>query len=189
MTYQDRWNGTDTVSKGYRECVNRYHTIASVLQTLTTPFTLLDVGAAEGYFAARIVNEFPSSVTAVESRPIRGLPRHDNLKWINAHAGPKDIAALGAFDAALALSLLHHMNDWREMFTALRRAARHSLIVETPHPEEQLKIAVARRHLGEIDVMIRDAGGIRIGDAPGVWDKTLMRGIYRVAGNAITEER
>lgn len=186
--YQDQWNGTDTLSKGYRECIHRYEVIATVLRSVATPFTVLDVGAAEGYFSARIASEFNAFVTAVETRPLKATHRHARLKWIQQHATPSDIRDLGSFDVVLGLSLLHHMKDWPEMLGALHAVARHSLIIETPHPDEKLKVADARHDLAKIDAAIRDLGAVRIGEAPGVWEKTLMRGIYRVAARERGED-
>lgn len=188
MTYQDRWDGTETVTTGYRECADRYRIIAEVLTAVSKPFTVLDVGAAEGYFAARIADEFGVQVTAIEPRVTLKRHRSQRIRWINQTVRPQDLDAMDTFDVVLALSLLHHIADWRTMLPALQRTARHSLIVETPHPQEALKIAVARHELGLIDTAVRELGGVRIGTSSGVWDRTLQRGIYRIAGYA-TEER
>lgn len=178
MSYQDMLPGSTSPGQGYRECAGRYRVIANALQEVPRPFTVLDLGAAEGYFSSRLAVEFGAFVTAVEARRIKDTNYHQRVTWITKKVTPQDIVDLGSFDVVLALSVLHHIPEWEKTLNALVSVTGRYLFVETPHPSERLKKAPARHELGKLEVTIRSLGVSRIGDAPAVWDKTLMRGMY-----------
>ena len=46
---------------GTDDCGPRYGMIKPVLDRLDGPFSVLDVGAAQGYFSFRIAQEYPQS--------------------------------------------------------------------------------------------------------------------------------
>lgn len=178
MSYQDILPGAKSPGRGYRECEGRYRVIAASLAELPRPFTVLDLGASEGYFSCRLAAEFGAFVTAVEARNIPDINHHQRVTWIFKKVTPQEIRDLGEFDVILALSVLHHIREWRETLKALVSITRKFLFVETPHPSERLKQAAARHELKELDSTVRDLGATRVGEAPGVWDKTLSRGLY-----------
>lgn len=179
MSYQDRLPGSRSPGQGYRECAGRYRVISLALRSLPSPFTVLDLGAAEGYFSSRIAGEFGAFVTAVEARTIKDSNYHPRVTWIQKAITPQEVLELGSFDVVLALSVLHHLPNWKKMLEALVAVTHRTLFVETPHPSERLRQAKARNELAEIDTTVRSLGATRIGEAPAVWDKTLMRGLYQ----------
>jgi len=180
MAYQDEVRQDGSIaSAGYRDCEQRYENIRRELEALRRPFTVLDLGASQGYFSIRLTQDFGARCVAV-----------DRLKDIHKATGKvaavaqkdltcDDIFRLGTFDVVLGLSFLHHQKDWRNKLTMMSRIARSALIIETPNPNEKLRQAVARRDLSLIEMAVKAVPGMtRIGKAPAVWDSGLDRGLF-----------
>lgn len=140
MSYQPT-----ATSPGERVCVDRWKAIRRVLSMLPQPFTLLDFGAHSGWFAQQAAAEFDCIVTAADDH--RNLPKiaSDKVTVINRRMTAKDLHQLPRHDVVLALSVLHHLKDWRQALTDLR-ACRQALIVETPDPRERWMRSAAARH-------------------------------------------
>ena len=127
-------------SKGMRECAKRYELIRRFCAQYQRPFTVLDVGAAEGYFAVRLTEDFPEcTVVAIEPRPRIGEVLKSNesqrVLWLAKKMTVADIRALAAvehFDVTLALSVIHWLDEPpAESLAALRQLGDH-LILELP---------------------------------------------------------
>ena len=72
-TYNDiRINGK-TISLGYRNSEKRYSEIFKFCKKFNRPISVLDLGAAEGYFTFRLAEDFSGVFVAVESNPERKL--------------------------------------------------------------------------------------------------------------------
>ena len=180
MAYQDEVRDDGTVaSTGYRDCGQRYEIIRKELESLRRPFTVLDLGASQGYFSIRLTQDFGARVVAV-----------DRLKDIHKATGKvaairqkdltvDDIFRLGTFDVVLGLSFLHHQKDWCNKLAMMAKITRSALIIETPNSNEKLRQAVARHDLGLIQMAVKAVPGMRhIGAAPAVWNSTLQRGLF-----------
>ena len=140
MRYQDVWEDGECREAGERDCDGRYRLIAETLPT--GHFTALDIGAHTGYFARRIAESFPARVTAVDNYP--GLVACHGVEVISERLGAARLAQLPRHDVVLALSVLHHMADWREALP-LMAACRSHLIIEVCHPSERwMRRAAAR---------------------------------------------
>ncbi|MFA5604183.1 MAG: DUF120 domain-containing protein [Bacilli bacterium] len=186
--YQDIWVRGKKVHQGYRNCSQRWSVIKRILSRYDSPMSVLDLGAQTGYFSYRIAEEFPAVVVAVEpakqglSIQIEEANRNPQVSWVREKLTVDGVSALGSFDVILALSFLHHQKDWREWLSTLTLMARSSLIVETPHPDEKLNQAVARKNLREIHETIAKVA-TQEGAGEGVWDKKLERGIFHISTN------
>ena len=176
--YQDSISEDGTVTEGYRSCTDRYEVVRRVASQLRHPFTVLDLGAASGYFSIRLTEDFGARVVAVEGCDEIEAARGSVAAIVRRNLQAEDVRLLGTFDLVLALSFLHHQKRWREMLHTIERSARSALIVETPNPLERLKQAKARHELAVIDRTVRKMGLQKIGSAPGVWSPELHRGIY-----------
>lgn len=125
--YQDVWRDGRLVTSGRRECAERFELIAG---TAGDASSVLDVGGWDGYFPRRFA-EAGWSATLVEPRNVAELPAGvvHRQERVDASTG------FDRHDLALALSVLHHMEDWPSVYENLRRAST-LLIVETPNPVE-----------------------------------------------------
>ena len=119
-TYNDiRINGK-TISLGYRNSEKRYSEIFKFCKKFNRPISVLDLGAAEGYFTFRLAEDFSGVFVAVESNPERKLlelckknndpkvlllNRQMNLKNL------KNIKEVQHFDIVLALNIIHHLDE------------------------------------------------------------------------------
>ena len=119
-TYNDiRINGK-TLSLGYRNSEKRYSEIFKFCKKFNRPISVLDLGAAEGYFTFRLAEDFPGVFVAVESNPERKLlelckknndpkvlllNKQMNLKNL------KNIKEVQHFDIVLALNIIHHFDE------------------------------------------------------------------------------
>lgn len=146
------------------------------LSALRQPFTVLDLGAAEGYFAQRIAEEYGATVLAIDAakhpdtRVRRGRVVR-RVRRITAETLPE----LGSYDVVLALSVLHHCPDWRVLLPALVTATRAHLFLETPDPAEQLRVAAARAELGELAAAVGAIAPAVLARTPGIYARDLAR--------------
>lgn len=128
MSYQDE-----------RGWARRYELVKERLDWYDRPFSVFDLGANAGNFGLSIANDFADArvvmadkrdclVRACEQRrPQRVLALQRKLK-------PADLEALArseCFDVVLALSVLHHFNDWYSAMLAVV-ALGTRIIVEIP---------------------------------------------------------
>lgn len=119
-TYNDiRINGK-TISSGYRDSEKRYDEIFKFCKKFNRPISVLDLGAAEGYFTFRLSEDFSGVFIAVESNPQRKLlelceknnsknilllDKQMNLKHL------KNLKEVQHFDIILALNVIHHFDE------------------------------------------------------------------------------
>jgi hypothetical protein len=151
---------------GERACVDRYQSIKRVLAMLPQPFTLLDFGANAGYFARAVAQDFDCIVTAIDDH--RDLPAiaSERITVIPRRMAADGFRRLPRHEVVLALSVLHHVRDWRAMLFDLR-ACRQFLIVEVPDPGERwMRSAAARHELAEIRDAVAGLASTRLGVFP-----------------------
>lgn len=131
MTYQDIWRAGTLLTRGKRDCAERYDIIRPALEKrLGKGFTVADVGGWDGYFGIRLTEDCNATALNIDQRN-RDLPiEHRQLK-VTADT----VSQVGFHDVILVLSVLHHMDDWRDVYQALRDQSR-LLVVELAHPDE-----------------------------------------------------
>ncbi|MCT2536294.1 class I SAM-dependent methyltransferase [Aquibacillus koreensis] len=126
--YQDIWVKGQMVKKGQRECEDRYNHIKHELLKYNSnkTFTVLDIGANSGYFSFRIAEDFNAEVTMIESnkeiKKIEKQNQRNNVKLINQKVTVeelKHIIQTEQFDVILALSILHHFEDYDELINII----------------------------------------------------------------------
>lgn len=178
VPYQDVIVDGTAVETGYRSCADRYQVVRQVVESLRRPFTVLDLGAASGYFAIRLTEDYAARCVAVDRSSEVQAAKGRVAAVVHAALNAEAIRRQGTFDVILGLSFLHHQKDWRKVLAVLLRMARSALIIETPNPKEQLRHAAARRELAAIEQALETAGMQRVGASPAVWDHSLERGIW-----------
>ena len=119
-TYNDVRIKGQTISSGYRESEDRYEEIFKFCKKFNRPISVLDLGAAEGYFTFRLSEDFSGVFIAVESdsqrnlldscqknnnRNILLLEKQMNLKSL------KNLKEVQHFDIVLALNIVHHFDE------------------------------------------------------------------------------
>jgi len=119
-TYNDIRIKGKTISSGYRNSEKRYNEIFKFCKKFNRPISVLDLGAAEGYFTFRLSEDFSGVFIAVENNPERKLlelciknndhkvlllDKQMNLKNL------KSLKEVQHFDIVLALNIIHHFDE------------------------------------------------------------------------------
>ncbi len=137
-------------------------------------FTCLEFGALDGYFSARLADQYGAQCTAVDdSQHLAGTP---GVTLINERLTPTQIRKLGTFDVVLCLSVLHHLPQWKATLSALLDAA-PLVFVETANTGETLPKAKAHGSSASIHAAVEDAGGIELCRTPG-YDASFDRPLW-----------
>lgn len=189
MGYQPTWRDGAVLAAGERDCADRYEPIRDLLATIDGPFTVLDLGANGGYFTARIVDDFPAArVTAVDPRPEVRQVAGDRVSVVQQRVDAAVLRALPRHDVVLALSVLHHLPDWRQAFGWLR-ACRRWLVAEVPAPGERwMRSAAARHELPALHKTAAAAATRRLGEfeRTGRDGSRHRRPMFQIDGTVIT---
>ena len=119
-TYNDVRIKGETISLGYRNSEKRYDEIFKFCKKFNRSISVLDLGAAEGYFTFRLSEDFSGVFIAVENNPERKLlelciknndhkvlllDKQMNLKNL------KSLKEVQHFDIVLALNIIHHFDE------------------------------------------------------------------------------
>lgn len=137
--YQDlRINGK-TLRKGCGpNCELRYEALRPVLDQLKQPFSVLEIGANNGYFSLRIAEDYDSFCTMIDgTNRLKKICEYNSeishLTYLQKFLTPQDIEWLAEhehFDVVICFHVLHHV-DWKRFLPALFKLADH-VIIETP---------------------------------------------------------
>ncbi|MFZ0566167.1 MAG: methyltransferase domain-containing protein [Chlamydiales bacterium] len=117
----------------------RYETIKQILSRIDGPFTVLDLGANNGYFSLRIAHDFDAVCVLVD-----GTERLSDICTLNTDTNRlihiqkyfkkndiRELARREHFDVVLALHVLHHVDDWMTWVNTLFELG-DEVIIETP---------------------------------------------------------
>lgn len=142
--YQDIYVSGQTVCKahGGQNCEDRYQAIKKIVERYNRPVTMIDIGAAEGYFTFRLAHDFPDSVFIMVEENDRDdllklckLNALSNIVYLKKHMSIDDISKLAAcehFDLVLCLNVIHHFKDeWQKALEEVLKLG-EKLIIETP---------------------------------------------------------
>jgi hypothetical protein len=127
--------GTDEPSQ--RRCDDRYAPIRELASKFKRPFSVLDVGANFGWFSFKLMSEFDCCAVMVDDKPIGDLiQKHapDRSVWLNTHLTGHELRRLSKsehFDIVLGLSVLHHIEDYKEAFEGLTKLGSY-VFIELP---------------------------------------------------------
>ena len=119
-TYNDVRIKGQTISSGYRESEDRYKEIFKFCKKFNRPISVLDLGAAEGYFTFRLSEDFSGVFIAVESDSQRNLldsckkNNNRNILLLEKQMNLKNLKNLKEvqhFDIVLALNIVHHFDE------------------------------------------------------------------------------
>ena len=119
-TYNDVRIKGETVFSGYRNSEKRYDEIFQFCKKFNRPISVLDLGAAEGYFTFRLSEDFSGVFVAVENNPQRKLlelcikNNNRNILLLDKQMNLKHLKHLKEvqhFDIVLALNIIHHFDE------------------------------------------------------------------------------
>lgn len=188
QSYQDTWQDGARVAAGERDCEGRYGLIAATLPAAAR-FTVLDVGAYTGYFATRIVEDFEATATAVDDYDGLAAASSDKVSIVPRRLSAHELRALPRHDVTVALSVLHHMKDWREALPLLLACRSHAVLEICDPRERWMRRAAARRQVAEQHQVVSSLPGAELlGTSPrtGRDGVTYQRPLYRLPGTIRT---
>ena len=143
--YNDIIVNGQVTSKGSRPSELRYKAIKEHCKNYNRPFSVLDIGAAEGYFTHMLANEFSGIFTAVESDPGRQLldtcVKNNNKQVILLEKrlnlqGLIELGEVHYYDVILALNVIHHFDEpFNEVLKAIMKMCSYCFL-EHPDPNE-----------------------------------------------------
>lgn len=152
LTYQDIIVNNQCVQKGERNCAPTYELIKKVLDQMHKPLSVLDIGAAQGYFSFRIAYDYHAICVMLEGGydyqnhtnqllTLCKLNKLPNTVFLQTHITPallRKLAEREHFDVVLALNFIHHCGyDWREMADAVIMLGDTIIIEHPPYDEFQ----------------------------------------------------
>ncbi len=138
--YQPVWDMKNhcEVGTGWRDCDGRFQAIKNYLLEKgghDYAFSVLEVGAYNGYFCRRLHDDFNAECLAVDNNP--RLEEAPGVRVIPKLLNPDAIRELGHFDVTMCMSVLHHRQDWYDFIDALLKSA-DVIFIETANPNENL---------------------------------------------------
>lgn len=128
--YQDIWIQGKTQFQGVNLCENRYDLIKPILRGLEQ-FSVLDVGAAQGYFSFRIASDFPGAQCSMIEHANKNYDHHarllyqlcllnnlPNVAYLHKEISVPLLETLNDklhFDVVLALLVVHQIDEDMEI--------------------------------------------------------------------------
>lgn len=126
--YQDLWINNRCVRPGTDVCSTRYEMLLPILNQYTAPFSVLDLGAAQGYFSFRIAENYPHAQCIMVGTNTNYYGNHGdmlydlchlnnhlkNVVYLNKLIDLEDLRRLSSrehFDVLLALLVVHQIDE------------------------------------------------------------------------------
>lgn len=191
--YQDIFINGEVVQKAtgnHKDCDARYQIINSFLSNYKRPFTMLDIGASQGYYSFRAAFAHPESVFVMlegnnKSYPLSGSQLLDlckantslnNIVLLNKELTIQDAKRLSEcehFDVVLALNIIHWFkSSWKQIADIILNMGSH-IIVETP-PQEPTVVSAENNALRrEIEEYLLNKNAQAIGQVPRHTSETM----------------
>lgn len=165
QSYQDQIVNGKIIFPGYaKKPLERYEAIRNIVKEYKRPFTMLDIGAAQGYFSFKLGHEFKDStfVLLEEDKYLLKLcmlnTELDNIVFLNKRISIEEMENVSKcehFDVVLALNVIHWSEArWQEMTDAVL-ALGDKIIIQTPPAGDN---AIGGRWLGMIEKYLEDKG-------------------------------
>lgn len=202
--YQDIFINGEVVSHGSRECALRYEAIRPLLNAYKRPFTVLDIGASQGYFSFRLTTEFPHA-TAVMIEGNYNDSWHiadsllklcikntklNNIIFLQKRITIEDLRKLAQtehFDVVMAFNIIHHFGKkWKEAADAIFGLGDH-ILVETPPSHD--KVFAQNKHIKELETYINNKHGTVLVQTPRHTDPTALASLIHCPGTKRTINR
>lgn len=140
--YQDVLINGETIKEGVKHCQVSEKIIYELLDKYERPFTVLDIGASEGYFSIKIAGKYDCVCTMIEGDSKNQLPlvaqlntNLNNLIVLEKQITAEELEKLCTcehFDVVIAFNVLHHFKDkWKKAAKAILNLGDY-IFIETP---------------------------------------------------------
>jgi len=187
----------------HKDNQTRYTLIQELLNQYNRPFTMLDLGASQGYYSFRTAHDYECVCVMIEGNnpayPMTGTQLRqlcalntelDNIILLEKPLNIPDMQRLSEcehFDVVLALNVLHWLGpEWRKAIDALVNMGTH-IIVETP-PQETVVSAEQNAKRKAIEDYLVAKGAVIIGQVKRHTSNT-MSNVYLITNPDATIER
>lgn len=136
---------SNNASGGSHIIQSRYEAIKKVLDQYDRPFTVLDLGANNGYFSLKIAEDYDTVCVMVDrSERLADIcalnTERNKIIYLQKDFKKNDIWELVRsehFDVILALLVLHHVDDWRSWVDGLLQLG-DNVIIEIPPVDDPI---------------------------------------------------
>ena len=184
MKYQDTIINGFTISKGIRNCSDRYEMIKPFCNTLGREFSVCDIGANMCYFGLRLINDFGCTVMAFEFNDFEKREKiilqnkTNKLMFVKRKIKINDLRILRSFchfDLILAMSVLHHIPDDTAEFINELRLMSNNVIIEMAQ-DDSTRSSIRKNYTVPSDAIL-------IGNAKSHLSKSIHRPIFLLKNN------
>ncbi len=186
--YQDIVINSVVINNGARECQKRYEGLKPFLDKYKRKFTVLDIGASQGYFSFRIASEYNSSVIMIEgdyatggntAQQLLDLCKENsslnNIIMLRQHITVEQLERLSDcehFDVVLALNVIHHFGkNWKRAADAIFKMSDY-VVAEIPPSTD--KVFAHNEEIKQIEEYLYKKKGQIIAQTPRHTDPTAM---------------
>ncbi|MFA6065580.1 MAG: methyltransferase domain-containing protein [Candidatus Babeliaceae bacterium] len=187
--YQDILVNNVVVSQGARECASRYEALKPLFKKYKRPFTVLDIGASQGYFTLRTAWDFPQAVGIMiegnyssdwhTSQNLLKICKKNtelsNIIFLNTHLTVEALERLADcehFDVVLAFNIIHHFGkEWERAAQAIFRLGDFT-IVESPPSHD--KVFAQNHEVKALEEFLEDKNGVVIAKTPRHTDPSAL---------------
>lgn len=174
----------------HKHCDTRYQIIKKVLDRYKRPFTMLDIGASQGYYSFRTAFNYNCVCVMIEGNnkyhPLIGSQLLDlckantsltNIIFLNKQVVISDLKRLSEcehFDVVLAMNIIHWFSEqWQEITDAILNMG-DNIIIEVP-PKENIPYL-----RDKIDNYLKSKNASILGYAPRHLDTKLNTTFYLI---------
>lgn len=161
-SYHDILVNNHIIKPGAYPCEPRYKLIKPFLNKYKRPFTVLDIGAAQGYFSLKTATDYKHAVTVMIESGYGETKENDNLLeicklntklkniiFLKSRITPEDLNNLSLcehFDVVYALNILHHFgHQGKEIVDAVLSLGDYVIIELPSYASEDVKKYVAEK--------------------------------------------
>lgn len=206
--YQDIFINGEVVQRAnynHNDCSVRYELLNTILSNYNRPFTMLDIGASQGYYSFRAAFSYPDSVFVMiegnnKHYPLIGSQLLDlckansslnNIIFLNKLLEIEDVRRLSEcehFDVVVALNIIHWFGDsWKNITDCILKMG-SIIVIETPPQEPGLSHGDSLIRDG-IEQYLLSKGARILGKVPRHTSNSIMSTIYVVESNKNYLER
>ena len=202
--YQDIVINGQLISEGSCDCQTRYKGLKPLLENFKRKFTVLDIGAAQGFFSFKIAHEYDAVTVMIEgdhtgggetADQLLGLCKEntalDNIIYLKKHISVEELERLAEceyFDVVLALNMVHHFGkDWKRALDAIFKLGNY-IVIEIPPSTD--KAFAHNEQIKTCERYLDQKGGTGIAQTPRHTDQSAISSmrLYEINKESISHK-